>query len=181
MKYIGIILLAWLSIPNQSVKDLYVCKNAKISFFSSAPIEDIEATSTKGASVFNAATGDLGFSVPIRTFQFEKALMQEHFNSDYLESDKFPQAIFKGRIEEHIDVTKNGIYPVKVTGDLQVHGVTIKKTIQGSVTVRNGEVSMSSEFIVKCAEHHIEIPQVVFHHIAENIRLTVSAAYSPYK
>jgi len=181
MKYISIVLLAWLSIINHAGQDIYICKNAKISLYSSAPIEDIRAVSTTAASVFNAATGELDFSVSIRSFQFEKSLMQEHFNSDYMESDKFPKAIFKGKIAEHIDVSRDGTYPISVSGDLQVHGVTQKRTINGTVEVRNGTVSMSSEFMVKCADHHIEIPAIVFHHIAESLKINVSATYSPYK
>jgi len=181
MKYISIVLLAWLSIINHAGQDIYICKNAKISLYSSAPIEDIRAVSSNAASVFNAATGELDFSVNIRSFQFEKSLMQEHFNSDYMESDKFPKAIFKGKIAERIDVSRDGTYPVSVSGDLQVHGVTQKRTINGTVEVRNGTVSMSSEFMVKCADHHIEIPAIVFHHIAESLKINVSATYSPYK
>src|SRR5580698_5769842 len=111
MKILVIFLLACLSFTNRAGQELYACKNASITLFSTAPIEDIEATSTKGTAVFNAATGELVFSVGIKSFQFPKALMQEHFNSDYMESDKYPTAAFRGKINEHIDVTKNGVYP----------------------------------------------------------------------
>jgi hypothetical protein len=181
MKHISIILLAWLSISNQAGQDLYVCKNARVSLYSSAPIEDIKAVTSTGVSVFNASTGELDFSLTIRSFQFDKALMQEHFNSDYMESDKYPKATFKGRLQEKVDVTKDGTYPVTVAGDLNVHGVTQKRTITGSLTVKNGVISMTSEFMVKCADHHITIPEIVFHHIAESIQVTVSATYSLYK
>ena len=178
MKHIVIILLAWMSIFNQAGQTLYACKNAKISLFSTAPIEDIAATTTAGTSVYNAATGDLVFSVNISTFQFPKSLMQEHFNSDYMESDKFPKATFKGKIQEHIDVTKNGTFPVTVVGELDVHGVKQNRTIPGNITINNGTITMTSEFMVKCADHHIEIPKIVFHNIAESIKMNVTAVYS---
>ncbi|HWZ13977.1 MAG TPA: YceI family protein [Mucilaginibacter sp.] len=181
MKYISMILLAWLSTTNQAVQDSYACKNARISLYSSAPIEDIKAVSTSGASVYNAASDELAFSVPIRSFQFDKSLMQEHFNSDYMESDKFPRATFKGKLQEHIDATKDGTYPVKVSGALSVHGITQNRTIPGIISVKNGVVSMTSEFMVKCTDHHIDIPQIVFHHIAESIQVNVSATYSTFK
>ncbi len=180
MRYICIILLSLLSI-NQSGQDLYTCKNARITLFSSALIEDIKAVTSNGVSVYNAATGELDFSVPIRTFQFEKSFMQQHFNSDYMESDKYPKAIFKGKIQEQVDITKEGTYPVNVVGELTVHGITQKRTIQGSLIVKNGTISMASEFMVKCADHHIDIPQILFYHIAESIKVTVSATYNPYK
>jgi hypothetical protein len=180
MKYISIILLAWMT-TFQGGQDLFVCKNANISLYSSAPIEDIKAETSSGASVFNAATGELNFSVAIHTFKFEKSLMQEHFNSDYMESDKYPRAIFKGKINEHVDVSKDGTYPVNVSGDLTVHNVTMKRTIPGSIIVKGGVVSMKSEFMVKCADHHIEIPKIVFHNIAESIKINISATYAPNK
>ena len=180
MKIFGIILLAWFGI-NQSGQDLYVCKNAKISLFSSAPIEDIKAATTTGASVFDAASGQIDFSVTIQSFQFEKSLMQEHFNSDYMESDKFPKAVFKGKIQEHLDLAKDGSYPVTVAGDLTVHGVTKPRTIPGTITVKAGAIAITSEFMVKCADHDIKIPSIVFHNIAESIKINVSAAYTAYK
>lgn len=174
------ILLAWTTI-NQAGQDIYTCKNAKINIYSSAPIEDIEANAANGVSVYNAATGDLAFSVPIRDFHFPKSLMEEHFNENYMESDKFPKASFKGKIQEHPDLSKDGTYPVTATGDFQVHGVTQTRTITGNLKVSNGVVTMTSEFMVKCADHHIEIPQIVFHHIAESIRIRISATYEAYK
>ena len=180
MKYICIILLTLLNITKPD-QELYTCKNAHITLFSKALIEDIKATTSAGVSVYNAETGELNFSVLISTLHFEKAFMQQHFNSDYMESDKYPRAIFKGKIQEHIDITKEGTYTVNATGELTVHGVTQKRTIQGSVTVKNGIISMASEFMVKCADHHIDIPQILFYHIAESIKITVSATYNPYK
>ncbi len=181
MKTISIILLAWLSFINQTGQDLYACKNARVSLYSSAPIEDIKATSNTGTSVYNASTGDLAFAVPIRSFQFEKSLMQEHFNDDYMESDKFPKATFKGKVNEHPDLSKDGSYPITATGYFQVHGVTQSRTINGNLKVSNGVITMTSEFMVKCADHHIDIPKIVFHNIAESIKINVTATYTTYK
>jgi hypothetical protein len=179
MKHIWIIFAAWLMI-HQAGGDLFVCKNARISIYSSAPIEDISAVSQSGASVFNASTSELDFKAPIRSFRFDKSLMEEHFNSDYMESDKFPMAIFKGHLAQEVDLSRDGAYKVMVSGDLTIHGVTCKRTISGLVRVRGGIVSMSAEFMVKCADHHITIPSIVFHHIAESIRVDVSATYIVY-
>jgi len=180
MKHISIILLAWMSIF-QTGQGLYMCKNAEISIFSSAPIEDIAAKTSSGQSVYNAATGDLVFSVAINTFKFRKALMQEHFNSDYLESDKYPRATFKGKIQEHPDLTKDGTYQITATGVLDVHNVKQNRTIPGTLTVSNGNVTMKSEFMVKCVDHHIDIPKLVFQNIAETIKVNVTATYTAAK
>jgi hypothetical protein len=181
MKIISIILVAWMSILPQATPGVYICKNANITLFSKAPIEDIEAKSAKGTSVYNAATGDLAFSLLMTSFVFPKSLMQEHFNENYMESDKYPQATFKGKIAEHVDATKDGTYPVNATGVLTVHGVAQNRTIPGSISVKGGVVTMTSEFMVKCADHKITIPTIVFHNIAESIKITVSATYEAYK
>lgn len=180
MKHISIILLAWMSIF-QTGQGLYMCKNAEISIFSSAPIEDIAAKTSSGQSVYNAATGDLVFSVAINTFKFRKALMQEHFNSDYLESDKYPRATFKGKIQEHPDLTKDGTYQITATGVLDVHNVKQNRTLPGALTVKNGVIAMKSEFMVKCVDHHIDIPKLVFQNIAETIKVNVTATYTAAK
>ncbi|GGH13795.1 YceI family protein [Mucilaginibacter phyllosphaerae] len=180
MKYIAVILLAWFTV-NQAGKGIYVCKNAAVSLYSKAPIEDIDARSDIGTSVLNIANGDVAFSVPIRSFKFDKALMQEHFNENYLESDKYPQASFKGKLTEKPDLTRNGTYPVTATGVFEVHGVKQNRSITGKLMVANGAISLTSEFMVACKDHRIEIPTLVFQNIAENIKIKVTAAYIPYK
>jgi polyisoprenoid-binding protein YceI len=180
MKYTAIILIAWLNI-SWAVQGTFVCKNAKVSIYSKAPLEDISAVTDKGTSVFNATTGQLAFNVSIRTLAFEKALMQDHFNENYMESDKYPNASFKGKVQQLPDLSKDGTYPVNVTGVFEAHGVKHTRTIPGKITVSGGNLSMTSEFTVMCKDHKIEIPKIVFKNIAESIRVQVEANYTPYK
>ncbi len=107
--------------------------------------------------------------------------MQEHFNTEYMESDKYPRANFRGKMQEHINTSQNGTYQINVTGELDVHGVKQTRTLPGTITVNNGDVSLSAEFMVKCADHKIEIPKIVFHNIAESIKINVTANYTPAK
>ena len=160
---------------------VYMTRTGKVQFFSKTPLENIEAVNNETSCALNASTGELRYIVPVKSFKFEKALMQEHFNENYMESDKYPRATFKGKINEKIDVSKDGTYPVTVTGDLNVHNVTQHRTIPGKVSVKGGVVSMTSEFMVKCADHHITIPRLVFHNIAESLKITVSATYAASK
>src|ERR1035437_6573374 len=88
--------------PQQSTNNIYMCKNVKTLIYSEAPIENIEATSVKGSSVLNISTGEIQFIIPISSFQFKKSLMQEHFNENYMESDTYPSAKFKGKITQAI-------------------------------------------------------------------------------
>lgn len=177
MKSIALILFTWFALP-ATVPSNYVCKNATVSIYSKESLEDIDATSSKGISVFNASTNDLVFSVPVRSLTFQKSLMQEHFNEEYMESDKFPQASFKGKIQEKIDCSRDGVYPVTVIGVLEVHGVKQNRTISGRITVNDGKVTMNSTFNVLCKEHKIEIPTLLFHKIAESIQVKVEASYA---
>lgn len=180
MKYLALILLSWIMVF-QGARENYVCKNARISLFSSAPLEDIDAVTDKGTSVFNASTGVLAFSVPIKSLQFEKSLMREHFNENYMESDKYPNAVFKGRIQENPNLSKDGTYPVHAAGVLDVHGVKQNRNISGRIVVKGGKVRMLSEFVVKCKDHDIEIPRLVFQKIAETIQIKVVADYTSLK
>ena len=104
-------------------QDKYFTKTGKISFFSKAIIENIEAHNRSVTCVLDTKTGNVQFSVPIKGFEFEKALMQEHFNENYLESDKYPRGEFKGQIvnNSEIDYTKDGVFQGKVKGKLTIH------------------------------------------------------------
>lgn len=159
----------------------YFTKTASIAFFSSTPMEDIDAKSNQVTSIIDFGTGDIVFKMQVKTFQFQKALMQEHFNEKYIESDKFPESTFKGKIENYtaIDPTKDGEYKVKVTGELTIHGVAKTYTTDATITVKGGVVSATAKFPVKVADHKIVIPGAVKDNIAETIDVTVSATYAP--
>ena len=157
----------------------YSTKTGKISFFSSTPIEDIKAASTKATAVFVSKSKDLAFQVPIKSFQFEKGLMQEHFNENYMESDKYPVAKFKGKINQDIDFSKNGEYSVTATGTLSVHGVDKPRTINGKIRVDDGKVQLLAGFNVACVDHNIKIPTLVVTKVAEVIAVKVDATLTP--
>jgi polyisoprenoid-binding protein YceI len=154
-------------------------KNGNISFHSKASLETIEATSNQVTSVLVPATGDIQFSVQVKSFHFKKALMEEHFNENYLESDKYPKSTFKGKINDvaKVDFTKDGTYNVTVSGDLNMHNVTQKTTATGTITVKSGKISAASSFVVKLADYKIDIPNVVRNNIAETVTIKVTCTY----
>ncbi|PSL49787.1 YceI-like domain-containing protein [Chitinophaga niastensis] len=158
-------------------QDVYSCRSTHLSFFSSSPLEDIEAKTDKGVSAVNKKTRDIYFKVAINTFQFRKKLMQEHFNENYLESDKFPFAEFRGKINESPELNKDGTYPVTVTGALNIHGVSKMYTAKGTITTRGNVITVSSTFNVRVADHGIKIPSLVVQNVAEVVAVTVNAAY----
>jgi polyisoprenoid-binding protein YceI len=161
----------------------YFTRAGHVNFFSSTPMEDIKADNHKATSIMDTGTGDIEFSMLIMAFEFEKALMQEHFNENYMESEKFPKATFKGKITNlgKIDFAKDGTYPAVVTGKMTIHGVTKDATANGSFTVKSGKITANSVFNVAPEDYNIAIPGVVKEKIAKDIKVTVDSAYELYK
>ena len=151
----------------------------KISFFSDAVVEKIEAHNNSATSVLDLDSRRMEFAVLIKGFQFEKALMQEHFNENYMESDKFPKATFKGTLtdDSKVNWSKDGSYPVTVAGDLTIHGQTKAVRMPATFTVKGGKISGVSEFKVAVADYGITIPAVVRENIAKEITIRVAADY----
>lgn len=179
MKRIYFLLFLGFALSGFTEAQTYLTKNGKISFFSKTSMENIEAVNNQAVSVFNSSHGDIAFSVIIKGFLFKKALMQEHFNENYMESDKYPKATFKGNIADlaKIDLAREGEYPVKISGDLTLHGVTKKANTTGKITVKSGKVSASSEFSVLLADYKISIPKVVENNISPTIKINVACNY----
>lgn len=175
-----ILLAAIFTFASASFAQKIFTKNGTISFFSKSSLEDISAKNSQVMSVVNTATGEIQFSVLIKSFNFEKSLMQEHFNENYMESDKFPKSTFKGSVDDKskVDFSKDGVYNVTVSGELEIHGVKNKVTaVPSSFTVKGGTVSGNSKFKVKLADYGIEIPKLVKDNIAEVIEITVACNY----
>jgi hypothetical protein len=154
----------------------YMTKNGNISFFSETPLETIKADNYQVNAALDTQAGDLVFKVLIKSFQFPKALMQEHFNENYMESDKFPNSTFKGKITNLSDInfSKEGTYDAMIEGDMTMHGVTKKISEKGTFTVIPGDkIKGSSKFNIKPADYDIKIPGAVVKNIAESIEVTV--------
>jgi len=159
----------------------YMTKNGHIKFYSETPLETIRADNNQVNAALDVQTGDIVFKVLIKSFQFEKALMQEHFNENYLESDKFPNSTFQGKISNlsSIDFSKEGSYEAVIEGDMNIHGVTKKISQKGTFTVKSGDkIHGASKFNVKPADYNIKIPGTVIDNIAESIEVTVDIELS---
>ncbi|RYD80885.1 MAG: YceI family protein [Sphingobacteriales bacterium] len=159
----------------------YFTKDGDVSFFSATPMENIEAHNKKATSVLDAATGNVEFAVLIKAFEFEKSLMQEHFNENYMESSKFPKAVFKGQIVNNADVNykKDGVYKIKTKGQLTMHGVTKDIETNGTMEVKGGKITGISTFMVSPQDYNIEIPKLVREKIAKEIKVEVKSAFQP--
>lgn len=160
----------------------YFTKSGYIWFYSKAPMEDIEAHNKKVVSFIDFATGQMAFSVPMREFGFRKSLMKQHFNENYVESDKYPKATFTGRFSSpmQVNLSGNAAYKVQVEGVLTIHGVDKKVSAPGTLEVSNGKVVGKSEFVVTPKDFEITIPLLVREHIAKEITIYVDMLYQPY-
>ena len=158
----------------------FMSRNAAISFFSSTPVEDISAESEQGSAVLDVADSRLAFQVPILSFHFEKALMEEHFNENYMESEQFPAATFQGKIE---GLNANGatgeVQQVVADGQLTIHGITVDRRVEGTATRTKDGWNLHAEFAVPTADHEIAIPKLVREKIAEAIEVTLDATLLP--
>ena len=182
MKQLIIVTLFYsLSFISPAKAQLYSVKNSEFGFFSKALLEDIEAVNTKASSIINTANGELAVRIPIVEFQFSNKLMQKHFNENYLESEKFPNATFKGKINEAINFTKAGTYEVSATGILSIHGINQERTIKGKLTISEGLINLNTRFDVLLIDHKINIPKLVFKKIAEKIAVSARITYIPNK
>jgi polyisoprenoid-binding protein YceI len=170
-----IILLLVISSSTSAQKHL--TKNGRVRFYSETPMEKIEAINSQVNSALDVSTGDFVFKVLIKSFEFEKALMQEHFNENYMESGKYPNATFSGKISNLKDINfkKDGSYTAIVEGNLTIHGITKKVAEKGTIEVKNGQIISKAVFNIKPKDFNISIPGAVVAKIAESIQVNVDA------
>ena len=160
---------------------IYMAKECVISFFSPSPMEDIKAENKVAKPIMNTSTGDIQVRISIIAFTFPDHLMEEHFNENYMESDKFPNSEFKGKINEKVDYSKDGTTKVTVSGKLKIHGVELDRTLEGTVTVKGNQIILDTKFMVHLADYKIVIPKLVAKNIAEDIEVKLNATLEPFK
>lgn len=147
-----------------------------VSFFSKASIEDIKAENTKSMSIFNGETMDIVFSIPIKEFEFDKALMKEHFNEKYLESEKFPKATFSGKVSG-FSKEISGVQNATAKGKMTIHGVSREIEVPGTITLEGGKVVVKAVFKIKLADYAVTIPQLLWKNIAEEVEVKIDFVY----
>lgn len=160
-------------------QNVFSVEKTFVKFFSEAPLENIEATTTKSQALINKESKKFAFIIPIKSFEFDKELMKEHFNENYMESETYKSGSFKGDIVGDVDFNTPGKYEVVAKGILKIHGVEQKREIKAIIEVTKTGFSVKSEFKVKLEDHKIEIPTVVFQNIAEVIDVTVDFNFIP--
>jgi polyisoprenoid-binding protein YceI len=158
----------------------YMTRTGKVSFNATTPTspEKIEGVNNEVASIVDAKTGDLVFQVLVKSFKFERELMQEHFNENYLESDKYPKSDFKGKITNisEVNFSKDGTYTAKVSGKLTIHGVSNEVNETGTITVKGNTATLKAKFAVKLKEYKVEIPSLVADKVSKDATISLESA-----
>ena len=142
----------------------YLTREARLDFDAGSPLEDIEAFTESGSAVYDANTGKIGVQVLMTSFQFKRALMQEHFNENYVESEKFPKASFKGLYSEG-----------NVSGGLTIHGVTKEIKVPARLDQENGNFVLVTSFDITLADYDVKIPSAVANKISKKASIQVHA------
>ena len=167
--------LAMLAVLAASAQKL-VSRETYVHFFSETPIENIEAQLNDAVGLLNTETSEFVFQVNIQSFTFKKSLMQEHFNENYMESSKYPKAVFKGNVVGDVTYAKAGSYVVSLNGEMTIHGKQNKVNIPATIQVsKDGLVVLESMFIVKPTDYDVEIPSMVITKIAKELEVKVKS------
>lgn len=155
---------------------VYRCENGKITLRSEAPLEVIEAKSTRLRGAIDAENNTFAWSVEVKTFEgFNNPLQREHFNENYMESKNYPKATFTGKIIEQVDFGQDGTQTVRAKGKLTIHGVAQERIIKSQLTIKNGKVSVKSAFTVLLSDHSISVPKIVYQKISEEVAVSIEA------
>ncbi len=172
------------SISAMNAQTRYFTKTGTISFFSHTPMEDINAENHQVTSFLDIGSGEMVFAVLIRSFEFKKSLMEEHFNENYMDSEKFPKSQFKGSIVNinKIDFSKPGKYEIQIKGDLTIRGETNQVETSGTLEIKeSGEIDGKSTFNIDVDAYGIDIPKLVKDKIAKSIEISCDMNYQLYK
>ena len=175
-----ITLIAFFILSVSTPAQILICRDGLTSFKSEAPLELIQAKSGKTSGAIDTKAKTVAFTVEVNSFEgFNSELQKEHFRENYMETDKFPMAIFKGKIIDDVDFTKKGSVTVRAKGIFTVHGTDKEKIIKVKITIKETGVEIETEFDVPLEDHNIKIPKVVNQKIASVITVHVRAALRP--
>jgi polyisoprenoid-binding protein YceI len=180
MKIPYILLICLFLVSFTNAQERFLTKNGMISFFSKTPIENIEAENNQVLSIVDVSNGQMAIAILMKSFMFEKALMQEHFNENYVESDKYPKAIFKGDILD-FDKMVGLETTASIKGNLTMHGVTNETTIEAVIKRTVDLVEMTGDFFINLSDFDVKIPSIVKNKISQKIKVSFRFQHKPYK
>ena len=177
-KIIAVICLAIVG-HSAAFSQLYTTRTGFASFFSSTPLEDIKAENNQVYAVIDAGKKNLAFAMLAKGFIFQRELMQEHFNENYVESDKYPKATFTGTYTGDVSLNKDGVYPIKILGSLTLHNVSKQIEAPGTLEVKGGKLLGKSDFVLRPEDFNMKIPSVVRDKIGKEFKVHIVVECTP--
>lgn len=160
---------------NLVAQDKILTKTGTISFEASVPaFEEVKAKNTGVSCVLNTKTGEIASLALMKGFKFKIALMEEHFNENYVESTKFPKATFKGKIE-NFDYSKVSatVQNYNLKGTLEIHGKTKEISVVAAIKKTKEGLEINSNFTVNSDDFDIEIPSVVSKKVSKKVKVSL--------
>jgi polyisoprenoid-binding protein YceI len=174
-----LMLMTWIavaSVTGVKAQNIFGTDSGRVSFFSKAPISDVDAVNDNVSVELNRVTGEVTFAILMKNFEFKNSKMGRDAEKKYIETETFPNAGFKGKIKGDVDYNKPGSYPVTAVGKLTIHGVQKQVSEKGTVIVRKGQVRLTSQFNVLLKDYNIETPKILGKEMTEdNILVNVNA------
>lgn len=180
-KCIGFNFLLFISFSNVFSQERYFTRQGHISFYSHTPVEDIRATNDHVLSILDISTGEFEITLLMKSFSFEKALMQEHFNENYVESHKYPKANFSGKILNLEQIISGENETAYIAGKLTIKDVTKDIEVESRIIIENNTITLRGKFMVTVADFNIKIPAIVRNNIAKEVEVTYQLTHQPYQ
>lgn len=175
------ILIFTMSVFSVFSQERLITRQGYVAFYSTTPVEDIKAGNNQVLSIVDLTTGEIAISILMKSFAFEKALMQEHFNENYVESNKYPKAGFSGKIINLDDILSGEVSIAEIKGELTIKDVTKPMIIESKVTKENDQLILQGKFMVTVADFNIKIPAIVRRNIAKEVEVSFRFIHQPYK
>lgn len=177
---LSIFLIAAFSIQDSRL--IYSIEKANVTFISDAPLEEITAKTTGVKGLVNFTDNTFAISVDMKTFAgFNSQMQREHFNENYIESNKYPLAYYKGKIIEPVDLNQKGKLVLRSKGDIEIHGIAREVIIPIILTIEENRINLEADFNINLSDFKISIPRIVSQKISENIEVRIDAELSLYK
>jgi polyisoprenoid-binding protein YceI len=181
VKYFFTILMLTGFCCHQAQAQKYFTRDGVITFTSKAPVENIESSNKEVNIIIDPAASTIAFKVVMKSFAFEKQGMKDHFNTDYLHTDKFPNATFEGKIISKVDWSFKATYNAAVEGTLTIHGVSKPIKQNGQIIVEDGKIKVSAAFNILLTDFKIAVPSNYISKISNTIRLQINGTLTPYQ
>ena len=153
---------------------IYSSDNISVHFFAPAPITYIDALTNNAHGFIDTKKKEVKISMDMISFNFKKALMQQHFNEHYMETEKYPTASFKGNFKEELNLDRDGSYTINLEGKFNIHGVEKNKILPCTIIVKDGKAMINANFNLISKDYKIKLPQILYKPIAEEVNVSVN-------